>query len=274
MMDTLRRTDGTALSTRSWLPQRKPTAVVILVHGYAEHSGRYESHAFQLCQRDVAVEAIDLRGHGLSDGPRGYLASWVTLVDDVITFIGDVSDRHHGTPAVLFGHSFGATIAGLASLEAPHELLRGLIMSSPALRINEPPWLQQIGLLLARLWPRLPTKRLDRRKLSADAAYVAASNKDPLNFHGRIATGTAAQIVIAGREMRHRAVELTRPLLIIHGTEDEVTMPEASADLYDHAPSDDKSLNLYPGLRHETLNEPNGHVVLDRIADFIIDHAH
>lgn len=268
-----RTADGTALAERCWLPEGRPAAVIILVHGFAEHCGRYELHAKRFCEQRFAVEALDLRGHGRSEGPRGYVPSFRTLVDDITAFVKRVLERRRGSRTFLLGHSFGAAIAGLASLRLHDVPIRGLILSSPAVRICEPQWLQRLGLVAARFAPRLPTKRLDRRKLSTDAAYVAAANADPLNYHGLIPTVSAAQIVLAGRALLDRAALLSLPLLIIHGTDDRITMPEASADLYGCAASIDKSLNLYTGMRHETLNEPNGHVVHDRITDFIMENA-
>ena len=123
--------------------------------------------------------------------------------------------------------------------------------------------------MVARVIPALPTKRLNRRLLSTDAAAVREAQSDPLNYHGFIAVGTAAQMIRAGRQLLEAANNLTLPLLIIHGTDDRLTLAVASAQLYRRSRSDNKSLSLFKGMLHETFNETDGHQVIGRIIDFI-----
>ncbi len=262
--------DGVSLYRQRWLPEGSPRAVVILVHGFAEHSGRYARHAARLVSEGFAVEAMDLRGHGKSSGTRGLVRSVQRLVADVNSLVNDVREtsEYQEIPLFLWGHSLGATISGLIAVRFPG-CVHGLIMCSPALLIGEPPLLQAAGIIAARIVPMLPTKRLNRRLLYTDERLVREANEDPLNFNGFVRVGTAAQMVIAGRELLGVGSELVLPLLIVHGTDDRLTLAVASAKLYRRSRSKNKALSLYKGMRHETFNEPDGHQVMDRIVDFV-----
>ncbi|MBT8399986.1 MAG: lysophospholipase [Rhodothermia bacterium] len=261
--------DGASLYRQSWFPETQPRAVVIIVHGFAEHSGRYVRHAERLASHGFAVEAMDLRGHGKSSGKRGLVRSVERLIDDVSLFVNAVlgTGDHKNLPLFIWGHSLGATIAGLIGVQASSDI-RGVVLCSPALRIGEPVFLQSAGMVAARILPMLPTKRLNRKLLYSDERLVLEANEDPLNFHGFIRVGTAAQIVLAGRQLLAAGSELVLPLLIVHGTEDRLTLAVASAKLYRSSRSQNKSLSLFKGMRHETFNEPDGHQVMDRIVDF------
>lgn len=262
--------DGVSLYRQRWSPETRPRAVVILVHGFAEHSGRYARHAERLAADGIAVEAIDLRGHGKSHGRKGVVHSVNQLVTDVKDFVSRVreQDEYQKTPFFLWGHSLGATISGLLVVRFPDHI-HGAVLCSPALRLGEPQVIQSAGLFAARILPMLPTKRLNRNLLYSDARRVREANDDPLNFHGFVRVGTAAQIVLAGRELLAVGSELVLPLLIVHGTDDRLTLAVASAKLYRRSRSTNKSLSLFKGMRHETFNEPDGRQVIDRIVDFI-----
>ncbi len=243
---------------------------MVIVHGYGEHSGRYERHANYFCDGGVALMGYDHPGHGRSEGRPGCVPSVDDLVGVLVEFLDAVTTRYPDIRPVVFGHSLGGTVAGLAALRVP-ERLAGLILSSPAIRLMEPLWLQRLGLLASRLFPLLPTKRLNRKLLSTDTAYVADAEADPLNYHGRVPVGTAAEMVISGRRLLAMGGGLNLPLLIVHGSADRMTSADASEELFRLASSRDKSLSFYNGMFHETLNEPLGHLVLARIGDFIED---
>ncbi len=262
--------DGVSLYRQSWSPEGPPRAVVVLVHGFAEHAGRYADHAERLVSEGFAVEAIDLRGHGKSHGKRGVVNSVNRLVADVNALVNRILRRKEylETPLFLWGHSLGATISGLIAVQSPG-IVQGVVLCSPALLLGEPQLIQSVGMLAARIAPMLPTKRLNRDLLYSDERRVREANEDPLNFHGFIRVGTVAQIVRAGRELLAIGSELVLPLLIVHGTDDRLTLAVASAKLYRSSRSSNKSLSLFKGMRHETFNEPDGRQVMDRIVDFI-----
>lgn len=268
---SLQTDDGVSLYRQRWSPKGVPRAVVILVHGFAEHSGRYARHAERLASEGIAVEAVDLRGHGKSHGRKGVVHSVKRLMKDVNAFMNTVrqEEQYRETPLYVWGHSLGATISGLLAVRSSPSTIQGLVLCSPALMLGEPQLIQSAGMVAARIVPMLPTKRLNRHLLYSDERLVREANEDPLNFHGFVRVGTAAQIVLAGRELLAVGSDLVLPLLIVHGTDDRLTLAVASAKLYRSSRSANKSLSLFKGMRHETFNEPDGRQVIDRIVDFI-----
>src|SRR6266508_3748396 len=108
--------DGLILFERAWLPDGQARAVVVLVHGFAEHSGRYEHVGQALAARGYAVEALDLRGHGHSTGDRAFVRSYSRFLADLRRFLARVNRRHPGTPLFLLGHSMGGTIVALFAI--------------------------------------------------------------------------------------------------------------------------------------------------------------
>ena len=108
--------DGLTLFTRTFLPDAPAPAAVVIVHGYAEHSGRYEALAETLVSEGYAVYALDHRGHGQSGGKRASVRVFREYVDDLARFIDRVRETRPEPPRFLFGHSMGGLIALQGSL--------------------------------------------------------------------------------------------------------------------------------------------------------------
>lgn len=268
--DTLTTADGTRLFTQRWCADA-PTAAVVLVHGYAEHSGRYAHVAGYLHARSISVYAYDQRGFGQSDGRRGYVASFDQLLDDLQHMLDRT--RHllpDAVPIFLLGHSMGGAVAALYAIEHG-PAVRGLILSSPAVEVDGDiaPVLRRLAGVLGRLFPTLPTIRTPDDAISRDPDVVAAAQADPLNYHGRVLARTGAEFLRAAQRIQHHMEAIALPLLIVHGTADKLTDPAASRMLYEHARSPDKTLHLYDGLYHETLNEPEKEQVLNDVVKWM-----
>ena len=263
--------DGTSLQGRVWPATSEPRSVVALVHGYAEHIGRYAHVAAYLVERGHAVYGYDQRGHGRSPGPRAYIDAFDTYVGDLAVFLDHVRDQVPGRPLFLLGHSMGGAVSAQYALR-DEASLDGLILSSAALDLPTPPALQALAWLLGRLVPRLPTVKLDRHLISRDAAVIAQTDADPLYYRGGIPARTAAELFGAARHLRQHLEELTLPLLLLHGTADGITRPRGSQACYARARSTDKTLALYPGLYHETFNEPEKARVLKEVAEWLDEH--
>ena len=256
---------GLTLFERHWLPEGSPRADVVIVHGYAEHSGRYEHVGTLLADRGYAVHAFDLRGHGRSGGRRVFVRSAAEYLDDLDAFLARC--RNGDRPLFLLGHSMGGTIVTLEAIErAP--VVDGLILSGPALTANgASPILARIVLLLGRFLPRLRLRKLDAAAVSRDPAVVAAYESDPLVDRGKMYVGLAAAIMRAQRVIDRDVARIRLPLLVMHGTEDQLANPQGSRSLHERASSPDKTLHLYAGLAHEIFNEPEqGEVLADLLA--------
>lgn len=268
---TVTTADGLALFTQCWEPEATPKALVVLVHGYAEHSGRYAHVAAFLGGEGYAVCAYDQRGYGKSEGYPAYVERIEQYQDDLDRVIADARTRFPEVPWFLFGHSMGGLVASLYVLNharQPH----GLLLSSPAFRSFEPVLLQRLSGLLGALFPKLPTVPLKRATISRDARIVTEALDDPLNYHGRFLARTGAEIVRGMRQLNTRAAELRLPFLAFHGTADALIDPTGTIAAYEAARSADKTLKLYEGLYHETLNEPERAEVLALIADWLKAH--
>jgi alpha-beta hydrolase superfamily lysophospholipase len=254
---------GVRLHRRRWLPEGSASAVVLLVHGFYEHSGRHAPMAAALNRRGLAVEAIDLRGHGLSEGERCFVGRFEDYLADLDVLMEDVQRSHPQRPRFLFGHSMGGLVAALWAITRQPDL-RGLILSGPLLSVPHEvyPVLRRLAGPVGRVLPRLRVGRIDFRNLSRSPDVVAQFLTDPLVFHGRFPVRTGSEILRAIRTASDQFAAIRLPLLILHGTADRLCDAAGSRALYTRSDSRDKTLRLYDGLYHEVLREPERELVL------------
>ncbi len=261
--------DQLTIHTVGWLPENRPKALVVIVHGYGEHSGRYAHLGEALAAADYAAYALDHRGHGKSDGERVWLPTIALAVDDLRRFVVHLQANHSDIPLFLFAHSMGSLIGTLYALTYPDQLA-GLILSGCAVDGDKlvPAPLRFIGQILARIAPkaRLVPLIQDISVISRDSAIVQAYIDDPLVDHQLARTGTGQAMLQASRQIKARAQELRLPLYLLHGGADQLTPPSGAQFIYERASSRDKQLKIYPDLRHEIINEPEKERV---IADII-----
>jgi len=254
--NTFTTTDDYSIFERTWLAKH-PKGIVIITHGVAEHSGRYEHVAQALVADGYTVVAYDLRGHGRSSGKRNYVNSFQDYLADLSLVLGRARERHAGLPVFLFGHSMGGGIVTLFVIQNQPDVC-GLVLSAPSVKISDDisPLLQKVSGLLSVLAPKLPAIKLNSADISRDPAIVAAYDSDPLNYRGGILARTGAEILKATRLISAGSASITLPILIMHGTADKLADVSGSKELYAAVAADDKTLKLYDGLYHEILNEP------------------
>lgn len=252
------RDDGTVLAGDSHLPAGEASRQVLLVHGFAEHRGRYAETIAALTAAGCAVHAFDLRGHGDSDGRRGHVEAFADYRRDLAAVVADraASPRCAGLPLVLFGHSLGGLIA-LDQVLFDAAPFVALALSSPFLApaFRVPAWKEAVAALAAHLppWIAFPAD-LDPAGLSHDPAVVAAYRDDPKVFDDLSASWYVA-VDTAQEEVGRRAGEVRLPLLMLLGGADPVADPEASRRFFAAVASRDKRLEVYDGMLHEVLNE-------------------
>jgi len=264
--------DGLRLHAQHWRSDADPAAILLLVHGYAEHCGRYDHVAEAFAETGAAVHAYDQRGHGRSDGPRAYVDDFGDYLADLDHFRRHVEAQSPDRPLFLFGHSMGGLAVLLYVLDRAVDV-RGLILSAPPIEINPDlaPLLRRMAQFLGRWVPTFPTVRSPRDAISRDPAVVEAANHDPLSYHGRTKARMGAEMLRAGEEAQARLHELDRPFLAIHGTADRLASPAWSKRLYERAAATDKTLRLYDGLYHETFNEPEQDTVLRDLGTWLAE---
>jgi len=250
-------TGGTSLYAQAWLPGAAPRAVIVLSHGLAEHGGRYETLARELAQRGYAVYAVDHRGHGRSSGPRANIERFAYLVADFCGFTDRCAGEHPGAPVFMLGHSMGGAVAFASALRLQH-LLRGLVLSAPALAMDQPvPRLQEMLVrLLSVVAPGTGALTLPPDSVSRDPSVVARYAADPLVHHKPIPARTLVELLGAMRGFPASAPGLRLPTLVLHGTADKLVPLAATRPVYQAFGTRDCVVKLYDGLYHEVFNEP------------------
>jgi acylglycerol lipase len=253
--EAVRVSDGLQLYTQSWLPNN-PKAVVILSHGYAEHSGRYHHFASYLVENNFGVYALDHRGHGRSEGERANVKVFDEYVSDLVRFVNSVREKHPNLKRFLFGHSMGGAIAAQLVIEQPNQV-DGLLLSSPYLinAVSVPAPLMAVSGIVSRILPGLPTIKLESRDISRDTAIVKAYDTDPLNYRGGTKARFGTELLGAGKYVFSRASTIKLPILIMVGTGDRIAASEGGKKLFEMVSSSDKTLKTYDDYYHEILND-------------------
>jgi alpha-beta hydrolase superfamily lysophospholipase len=261
------------LYRRSWLPEEPARAVILLVHGFGEHSGRYQHLARHCNALGFAVHAIDHYGHGKSDGHPGYVERFSVYLDGATALLDRVKKQHGDAPVFLLGHSMGGLIAATLLLEQ-QDAFRACVLSGPAFRSDEEPprVVMAFVRLLAAVVPTVPILGLDPAGVSRDPEVVRAYVADPLVHHGKLTARLIAEMSRAMRDALAQAHRIRLPLLVLHGDADLLTAPAGSQELLDAVSSDDKTLKLYPGLYHEIFNEPEKDAVLADMTTWLEAH--
>lgn len=260
--------DGTVLRTLQWRPGNAAWAGLLLIHGVGEHAGRYEHVANQMTDAGIEVHAYDHRGFGGSGGRRAYVDRWSDLHDDLRLRLAAARSAMPDVPLVLYGHSMGGLIAlGYALSGTPRPQPDLLVLTSPGLDSTIAAWKQRLAPLLSRIAPRLRIPNGFRPgDLSRDPAVDERVANDPLCQSSSTAR-LGAEAFAEQRRMRGAiggGWRLAVPTYVVHGSDDPIVPADASAAL-ERDPS--VTRRVYPGLRHETHNEPEGPaVVADTIA--------
>jgi alpha-beta hydrolase superfamily lysophospholipase len=253
--DRFRAADGTSLFWRRWLP-RKARRVLLVVHGLAEHSGRYDAVGAWFAARDTAVHAFDLRGHGRSAGTLDRRDAIAVLGDDLIGVVERLRKDCGDGPIVLLGHELGGLLVlrNLASraLAADAAVTSGAALEGGIRLLPAHRWVAW----LARLAPRLRVvTEIDPTLLSRDPGVARDYREDPL-VQERLPVALAASLSAAVDEGDAFAASIRAPVLLLHGEDDAVCPPAGSRHCHALLRGGGHALRVYPRLRHEILNEP------------------
>ena len=240
-----------------WLPSNEFKAILLIVHGLAEHSGRYTNLVNYFVPRGYAIYGFDQRGHGKSDGLRGYVDKFSNFVNDLNTFLSIVHSRQHDARIFMVGHSIGGTIAAAYAIFHQDDF-DGLILSGATLKVGAG---VSAGLIIAArvlslLLPKAGLYVIDATAVSRDKGVVSAYVSDPLVYRGKIRARLGIELIKAMETLQRQMPKIYLPILVLHGTADQLSDPEGSKILYARVSSRDKTLKLYEGFYHEIFNEP------------------
>ena len=264
--------DGLRIFAREWRPDDDNVrAVVVLVHGLGEHTGRYAHVAATLCDAGYVLLGADIRGHGRSAGERGHSPTYDDLLDDLGLLLEQAGARFPGLPRFLYGHSLGGGIVLNYALDRSVDLA-GVIATAPLLAIAyEPPRLKLVGgRVLRRVAPRFSMGgEIDPKALSRDPNLVYRD--DPL-VHDRLSAALAIDMLENGLRALERASDFSLPLLLMHGGADTITSVQATCRFAELA-GDACSLQILDGLLHEVHNEPEKDEVLALMVAWLRRHT-
>jgi len=272
MEDSIRTKDDTKL----WLWREtayEAVAETILVHGFGEHSGRYDALTSYLRAHNYSVTGYDQRGHGKSSGARGHVDRFTDYEDDLGLVIEWVVRNGSDLPRFLVAHSMGGLIA-LRYLLRNDPSLRGAVISAPLIAVaaRVPPHKLLIGKISAALMPHLTlSNEIDPAVLSRDPSVGVAYAADPL-VHHVVSARWFAEATSGMEDLIRRAGEIKAPLLILHGTADRLASYDATARLVPLIGSSDKELLTYSGFYHELFNEPEKEELFSKATDWMSAH--
>ena len=267
----VRTADSLELACQSWI-SAVPRGLIVIVHGLAEHSGRYHDTAEFFCANNWSVYACDLRAHGHSPNPpkagRVHVRRFSDYFLDVDAVVQLAREQHPDLPLFILGHSMGGLISISYALEKP-EGLAGVIISSPALGTHpdfSPPLLLRILVgILSRIAPRvLVESELDTEAISRDPAVVKAYLDDPLISH-KISARWYSELLKTMKKAHRNAGRLQAPMLLMQSGADRLVDPEGPVRWNRSAPEGLVDLAVWDGLYHEMFNEPEKDRVRDRV---------
>lgn len=253
----IKSSDGLKLFYRNWLPGNESKGQIFLIHGYSEHSGRYHSWAEKFISEGFEVYALDLRGHGHSEGRRGHTPSYSQMLDDIKEFIKNFKSKDK-IPAILYGQSMGGNLVLNYSISVGNGI-DGIIATSPWLKLSKEPksFIILFVRILRKIFPGLIRKAgFDINCLSHDKKVIEEYNKDPFT-HQKISYNLFFVVRKAGIYAIEHASEMEVPTLLMHGTKDMVTSYGASREFTYNANAAGKDIQFisWKGLYHELHHE-------------------
>jgi acylglycerol lipase len=261
--------DGVGLYWQGWLPDGPPRGLLLICHGMGEHSGRYTTVRDELVPDGWAVYGLDHRGHGRSRGRRVHVGRYTHYLADFATFHRTVSARHPDLRPFLLGQSMGGQIALAYALDHQDDLA-GLVLAAPALSAGDVPRaVLPLLKLLARTLPLVRWAVVGAGEVSHDEAYVAAKRADALVHQGHPTLGLSLALAGQMAALPARAHGLRLPLLLQHGTGDEICRPDGTRALAAAVGTDDLTVRWYEGFWHEIYHEPERELPLADLREWL-----
>ncbi len=260
--------DGVKLRLSKDYSKVQPKAILIIAHGLSNHLGLYDNFTKDLNKDQIAVYRYDHRGHGLSEGKRGYVKSFFEMVDDMDVIVKKAKVENPELPVFILGHSMGGHIAALYGTKNPGEV-DGYILAAGVLRYHQMNmgWLPRPedpesyistieathGTLNLPGLEDLKNLSVEGDTLSLDEVSVSLINA----FEGGL------------EYLRDNSRKFTDPVLLVNGDADLYVVPQDAIDFYQETNSTDNSLRLYSGIGHFLMNEEGGDIVTQDIVDWI-----
>lgn len=274
-MDTTRHQEfnfeiaNTKLYGQLWKPQ-DTKAILLVVHGMGEHSGRYSTHFAQnFLKENIAVISFDQFGHGKTQGKKGHTPGYKYNLD-TIDQCQEIARKEIGNfPLFIYGHSMGGNLVANYILRRDSDYVASII-SSPMLRIafTPPAWKLKVGALLQNIYPAFTEKTgLNANDISRNSEAVKKYINDPL-VHDKVSINYSLPFFEAGEWAIANAQQLNKPTFIVHGTGDAITDHKASIQFAENA-GEKAKIKLYEDGFHELHNDSCSKEELADILQFI-----
>jgi alpha-beta hydrolase superfamily lysophospholipase len=276
---SIQTSDGLKYHYRVYKPSSgKSNKVLVVHHGFGEHGGRYENLVATLSGSGYTIYIPDARGHGKSDGPRGFTPQFESFCEDLDRLVDLALKENKLSHVTLLAHSMGSLVAvNYAKKASRHQKLNALVLSGIPLKVKTDPVMEVkkfFAGFLSAVTPALAIPAgLNINFLSHDAEVVTAYANDPL-VHGSATAYLGNYLLKAEENVLPGAEYIQVPVLIFHGEEDNIALKDGSEILYQRIGSKDKTLKIFPGLFHETMNEEGEKKteVLNLVKDWLNKH--
>lgn len=258
---------------QSWLPDDETKAVLLVVHGMGEHSGRYMNVVNHFVPLGYAIYALDHLGHGKTEGPRTYVERFSDFTDTLSIFYQMVTGEQPDKPTFLLGHSMGGGIAANYLLDHQQDFT-GAVLSAPTIKVGDKVTSGTILMakVLSKVAPKAGVMAIDPAGVSKDPAVVDAYIQDPLVYHGKISARLGAELLIGMMRITDEVSNIRLPFIVVQGGDDILVDPVGAKMLYEQASSSDKTIRFYEGLHHEVFNEPERLVALKDVEAWLEAH--
>jgi len=269
---TVAARDGTPLLVRSWPPTGAPWLHVLIVHGLEDHSGRFRRVGDQYASNGIAAHSFDQRWSGGSGGRRGDIDSWDQVLDDIEDRLVAIGGGAGDAPVAVHAHSLGGLMATdyLFTERARPDLA---VLTAPGLDDDLARWKHAIAPILGRLLPTFAIPNgIDPEWLASDRSDDSLYGPDPLKVPST--TARMGALSFAAQALATAAVSsadrMPIPTLVLHGGADRL-VPTAVSEPFGRLAGLRRV--VYPGLRHEIHNEPEGPAVIADIVGWLRDQV-
>lgn len=264
---------NTKIYWQSWLPQNETRAVLLIVHGYDDHTGRWMNVVNYFVPKRFTLYGMDLIGHGKSEGTRGYVKKFEDFTETLQLFLRIVRDKQADKPIIMIGFSLGALITSVYLLDYQKDL-SGAILIGGAVKI--PDYVSAFTIILAKILsaviPKIGIFAYDEDEedgISRDKTVIEAFRNDPLVYRGKVKARLGAEELKALIRLNKEGSQITLPVLIVHGNADQFVDPENAQLTFNLIQSKDKQIKIYDGLYHEVFNEPECEIVFEDLEEWM-----